>query len=352
MTETAPAPDAERKILDFLERERSVFVLMLREIRKIVGDQPFSEFFRDNNLSGESADAFLDRYPGYVAESMNRRISDPKQRVAITDATLRLFMSSDPFRSPRSADYARLSETGFLPLPNLLTSDEFAALVRDFQSRDQFFMQGTMQKHLVPDVVHAPHALKLATDKRLLFTAGEFLGCAPTIVNMEAWWSPASGIEHEPEQFHRDKDDFRACKFFMYLTDVGAEDGPHMYAQRTHDANFVSQLLVEKGHAPDAIDSIFYMGAGGRLSVKENIDLFTAQTVEVHGPAGTSFMTNSYGLHRGRPPQRGRRGMFAVTYARAPYPDRIKRFADVRLQALPADCADNPLTRHATRLLF
>lgn len=138
----------------------------------------------------------------------------------------------------------------------------------------------------------------------------------------------------------------------MYLTNVEAEDGPHMYAQRTHDPDFVKQLLAEKGLAPDTIDSVFYMGAGGRMSVKENIDLFTSQTVEVHGPAGTSFMTNSYGLHRGRPPQRGRRGMYAVTYARAPFPDRIKRFADVRLQALPPDCADTPLTRHATRLLF
>lgn len=211
MTDTSPDLESDQKFIDALARERPVFVLMLKELRKIIGDEPFSDFFQDLNLSAEAAESYLDARPGDVAQVLQRRISDPKQRAEIAAATARLFPTSDTFRSPTSADHARLKDTGFLPLPCLLEPEEFAALVRDFQSRDQFFMQGTMQKLLVPDIVRSVHALKLATHKRLLFTAGEFLGCAPTIVNMEAWWSPASGIEHEPEQFHRDKDDFRAC---------------------------------------------------------------------------------------------------------------------------------------------
>lgn len=350
MTDASSTSDLEQRVHDILEREKPVFALMLKEIRKISGDRPFAEFFRGNKMSDEMAAAFADVHPGYVAQALQRSISDPKERRAIAASTLRLFPTSDVFRSPASDDYTQLKETGFLSLPCLLAPEELAELVGDFRSRENFFMQGTMQKLLVPDIIDSAHALKLATHKRLLFTAGEFLGCAPTIVNMEAWWSPASGIEHEPEQFHRDKDDFLACKFFMYLTDVEAEDGPHIYARKSHDHDFVSRLLAERGHPPATIDSIFFMGSGGRLSIKENIELFTP--IEVHGAAGTSFMTNSYGLHRGRPPQRGRRGMFAVTYARAIYPDRVKRFADTRLKSLSPECTDSPLTRHAMRLLF
>jgi hypothetical protein len=204
----------------------------------------------------------------------------------------------------------------------------------------------------VADIVAAPHVLKLATHPTLLSLAGEFLACAPTIINLEAWWSPARERDPEgPQILHRDKDDFRACKFFMYLTDVAAEDGPFVFAQRSHDPHFVAAQLAHQGKDPAWLKLIFALKAGGRDFAKLYEHFFAPLLIEAVGAKGTSFMVNSLGLHRGRPPSRGRRGAIAITYGMIGYPDRLKWFGGVALKHLPSDCVDTDATRHAARLL-
>jgi hypothetical protein len=152
------------------------------------------------------------------------------------------------------------------------------------------------------DVITAPHLLKLANRPELLAIAEEFLGCKPTIGYMAAWWSFAT---NEPalaaEKFHRDVDDWRFLKLFVYLTDVGDKQGPHIYVQASADTE---QLLDIRRYEDAEVISAF-----GNNAILTNT-----------GNAGEAFFENTFGIHKGQPVEAGRRLLFQVVYSLVPLP--------------------------------
>ncbi|MEQ1664900.1 MAG: phytanoyl-CoA dioxygenase family protein, partial [Bdellovibrionales bacterium] len=76
-----------------------------------------------------------------------------------------------------------------------------------------------------------PHVLELANNPMLLATAEKHLGCRPTVSFITAWWSfpgvpePGEQVYHD-DMYHRDVEDYSFLKLFVYLTDVGDENGP------------------------------------------------------------------------------------------------------------------------------
>ena len=73
-------------------------------------------------------------------------------------------------------------------------------------------------------VLSCPHVMAVANDPRILALAGTYLGCKPTISQIEMGWSyPAdAGQARYTQVFHRDYDDWRFLKLFVYLTAVYA----------------------------------------------------------------------------------------------------------------------------------
>jgi hypothetical protein len=119
---------------------------------------------------------------------------------------------------------------------------------------------------------------------------------------VNSWWSsPAEGPPEEAELFHRDKDDWRFLKLFVYLTDVDEQAGPHVYVPTSHrykGAEFSRQR---------------------RYDESEVLHVFGQRGIHrFMGQRGTSFLENTYGLHRGLPPKRGRRLILQVTYSLFP----------------------------------
>ena len=78
-------------------------------------------------------------------------------------------------------------------------------------------------------------------DPEILAIARGSLGTCPLPLRSRLWWSFRSDratavmrAVHSQDSFHFDLDDWRAVKFFFYMTDVGPENGPHIYVRGSH----------------------------------------------------------------------------------------------------------------------
>ena len=146
-------------------------------------------------------------------------------------------------------------------------------------------------------VARAPMIYDIINHPVLLAAVAKVLGGKPTIGYMAAWWSlPANdGKAMHAENYHRDVDDWRFVKLFVYLTDVDDESGPHIFVPGSHNADKLTDI---RRYTEDEVFAAF-----GRDCEKR----FT-------GPAGTAFLENTYGFHRGLPPLRRPRLAISVTY--------------------------------------
>jgi hypothetical protein len=156
-------------------------------------------------------------------------------------------------------------------------------------------------------VAHAPCCLRLANNPQILEAVSHVLGAKPTISYMAAWWSmPGRGRPEHAEMFHRDVDDLRFVKLFVYLTDVTIESGPHMFVRGSHKSEDLSERI--------------------RYSDEVVQDAFPQQDIlTLTGSAGTMFLENTFGLHRGVPPSQEPRLIFQVLYSFEEYIGGPKR---------------------------
>ncbi len=150
------------------------------------------------------------------------------------------------------------------------------------------------------DVVNCPHVLRWANDPHVLATVGDLLGCKPTISNLTIWWSyPGHDTPQEAENFHRDVDDLRFIKLFVYLTDVDTGCGPHTFVPGSQR---IPEFLKIRRYTDAEVEQRF-----GKAGIKR----FT-------GERGTSFLENTFGLHKGQLPATGRRLLFQAQYSLHP----------------------------------
>jgi hypothetical protein len=94
------------------------------------------------------------------------------------------------------------------------------------------------------DIVQAPHLIELANHPQILEIAHRYLGCMPTLYSLNAWWSfSGHGKASLSQEFHRDMDGYRFCTLFVFLTDVGAKSGAHLFIRQSHRYELVDALV-------------------------------------------------------------------------------------------------------------
>lgn len=245
-----------------------------------------------------------------------RRITDmPERHAAAVRFAAKLPGALDLL--PNDALFESLDRDGYAPVPRLLspqdvsdirsflaaklTSDPYHPESGRFQSPENA-PRGTHVAYFDhQDVISAPHLLAIANNPAILSAVSNVLGAKPTISYMASWWSIAHGEgAKEAELFHRDVDDLRFVKLFVYLTDVDEKSGPHVFVKGSHKVNKLTEI---KRRTDGEVAEAF--GA-------ENIMRFT-------GPAGTAFLENTYGVHRGVPPIEKPRLLFQVLYSLTEY---------------------------------
>lgn len=148
------------------------------------------------------------------------------------------------------------------------------------------------------DFVRIPALMSAANDPGILGVAQNFLGGAPTISDMKMWWSLLRDGGKENQLFHRDVDDYRFCKLFVYLTDVGPEGGPHVYVPGSSGSR---ECLEDRRYSDEEVER--HHGN---------------KAVSLCAEAGSAFLVNTYGLHKGLAPKSSERMIFVVQYSLLP----------------------------------
>ena len=152
----------------------------------------------------------------------------------------------------------------------------------------------------LPTILACPSLLGVMNDPEVLAVAAGFLGCKPTISGVGLRWSFAcDDAQSTTQQFHRDMEDWKILRLFVYLTDVYDDCGPHQFVSASHKTR-------------------------GRLRLRPYSDQDVAdrfgseKVVTIVGPRGTAFMADMWGVHRGVPPSGRPRLLFSCTYTMTP----------------------------------
>lgn len=215
-----------------------------------------------------------------------------------------------------SAEVAdRLRRDGVAPLPMFVDSETVARIhahVQGLPLRERFATRRAgftlddvpenvhVAEYSTEDILRCPDVISLANHPLLIDAASLYLGCKATISNLSVWWSlPADGTAQEAENYHRDVDDWRFVKFFLYLTDVDAGTGPHRFVRGSHRT---SNFLRIRRIADDEIAATYP----------------AADCLSLHGRAGDAFLEDTFGLHKGQPPIRARRLLLQVQFSICP----------------------------------
>jgi len=191
-----------------------------------------------------------------------------------------------------------VEENGYCVIENFLTQEEVDTIVkftedikgyqfhvpgRAFNQVPQKFndnLDWNVCSYKINQIFKSPFILRLVTRPDIVALAQEYLGCLPVLKDVNLWWSKYTGETFNTQNIHRDYDDFKFVAFFIYLSDVDDENGPHVYYKKTHKG---SDDMSEK--------------------------------VVVTGKAGTAIFGDTYALHHGQPLTSGKRLMFWVRYS-------------------------------------
>lgn len=160
--------------------------------------------------------------------------------------------------------------------------------IRHQFSADDLFQNETIQE--------------LATDPYFFSIAQEYLGFNPVFDVLAMWWSAPTKDEQlqsrAAQLYHFDMDRLKFIKFFIYLTDVGPDNGPHCYIRGSHKRK-PSELLKD-----------------ARLSDEEVLQHYSPDDFfELTGSSGTILAVDTRGLHKGKPLVAGDRLIFQVQFA-------------------------------------
>ena len=183
-----------------------------------------------------------------------------------------------------------------------------------------------MATYSLQTVMECEALLEAANHPFILEIASAYLGCTPTIASIGCRWSfPKADSLVQTQTFHRDCDDWKFFKLFLYLVDVDEETGPHIYIEGSHKR---TAELFAKPYDEEKLRETF--GA----------DRFHSFT----GAAGTTFLCDTYGIHKGAVPTGKARLIFQVQYSLLP----VYAFD---YQPLPL-AAGGRFSRHVNRLLI
>jgi hypothetical protein len=153
------------------------------------------------------------------------------------------------------------------------------------------------------DLWSSPGLMQFATQDKVLDLAQAYLGCTPTLYSINAFWSLPNREAHKATQvFHRDWEDYRSLALFTQLTPVDVpEDGAHYYVETSHDLRKFEHALRQRGVAEKNIASLSVHDE--RVIAPLAIKMFQNSARRFDGPAGQSFCTDGYGLHRAEVPR-------------------------------------------------
>ena len=188
---------------------------------------------------------------------------------------------------------------------NLQRGIEF--LAADHATAELRYRQSILTGHYFDKSDKCPAILAIRENKTLHRIAAAYLGRRARVVSTRLWWSfPTTSTVSEADlnlasqdRLHFDLDDWRALKFFFYLTNVTVDGGPFAYVKGSHRSRLpCHQWTLLVGHPNDEV-----------------LSAYGAQNLEaVEGAAGTGIIVDPFGFHMGIRPKRTVRLMLEIGF--------------------------------------
>jgi Phytanoyl-CoA dioxygenase (PhyH) len=144
---------------------------------------------------------------------------------------------------------------------------------------------------------------EFSNDPLLVSLASRHINANALPIDLSLWYSFASATpsSEAAQLFHYDLDTLRWLKVFVYLTDVGPDNGPHEYVPASHKPGTKPQALMDREY--------------GRLK-DEEIDAHCPQgRKSICGPRGTVILGDTNCLHKGNAVLADYRLIFSPIYA-------------------------------------
>jgi hypothetical protein len=136
--------------------------------------------------------------------------------------------------------------------------------------------------------LRCPEVQEFASDPGMALISQKYLEQPVMMDEVAFWWTTTQRSEManlNAQLFHQDRDRLSFLKFFIYITDVTPETGPHVYLRGSH--RNIPPSLRGDGRKDD--EAIRAAGLWGNVS-------------EIAGPAGSLMAVDTIGLHKGKTP--------------------------------------------------
>ena len=171
-------------------------------------------------------------------------------------------------------------------------------------------------------VLGMPGLPDLVSNPTLLGIVRKNLCVPPILIDVSAWRSfcapDGAKTAKDAQLFHYDQDDYRFCKVFIYLTDVDIDTGPHVFIPGSHSPQKIAACRPPEGdHRRDDFDRWYFKTL--RKSEEDSIAWLGTQPDFVTGAAGTVFVANTEGIHRGEPPRSRDRCVVQLVFGITPF---------------------------------
>jgi hypothetical protein len=158
-------------------------------------------------------------------------------------------------------------------------------------------------KYLIPenDATDIAEVQELIADTSLIAVAQNYLKAKPIFSGISLWWSPSLKDTPDAEaaqEFHWDMERIRWLRYFIYLTDVSLDSGPHCFVEGTHRTGSIPKHLRDLGYTRHSDESM--LETYGKAACREFV-----------GGRGTIIAEDSRGFHKGALPKSGDRLLLA-----------------------------------------
>ena len=154
-------------------------------------------------------------------------------------------------------------------------------------------------------LIDNPDIQKLMADPALIGVAQAYLGAEPVVDVIGMWWHTAYSDKPDSEAaqfYHFDMDRIKWVKFFICLTDVASDNGPHFFVAGSHRTDGIPRDLLARGYV--------------RLNDDEVAPRYAPQDViEFTAPRGTIIAEDTRGLHKGQHVRSGHRLMLQIQFS-------------------------------------
>lgn len=155
------------------------------------------------------------------------------------------------------------------------------------------------------DLLNNAEINNLIFDPVIISIISKYLGIEkPSLIHLCMWWTFKSKNEFASSEaaqlYHYDLDHIKWLKVFFYLTDVGIEQGPHVYIPSSHIAGNKNYHLLERGYS--------------RVSDSEMQKFQKSSSRKVIGSAGSVIIGDTKCFHKGTPVIKGARLVLQPTF--------------------------------------